>query len=348
VTVPVVLHNDPEQHVLILQDLGHLPNLAECFSRLFYAVPAQAQREKSANAIKPPLSSADWVRIGQKIGAFFAGLHQPDNVFMIQRLPYEDPDFLKHDGMAKLVLEAAIKPVNQHLRLFPHLFSTGDVDRQYQCLEENFARRTEEHEKVIALGDCWPGALLVGLGNPEGSPAVSVIDWEFASIGRGVNGDMAQLLAHIQIMRIAAGWLGDEYSTAIDAMLHGLTSEYRRRSQAIKASWLAKSASRAPHATSPTAILMRSAFLAHGAEMINTAFWKDWVCGGEHCCTNGRKEKHTCKLVQRMTEAGWWYLYHAMENEARFVEIENWETVRQDTFIVPMFYETGIAEAGIL
>jgi aminoglycoside phosphotransferase (APT) family kinase protein len=51
------------------------------------------------------------------------------------------------------------------------------------------------NEKAMVLGDCWTGAILVGI--IEDNPTVGVIDWEFASIGRGVDGDMAQFLAHI-------------------------------------------------------------------------------------------------------------------------------------------------------
>ena len=84
---------------------------------------------------------------------------------------------------------------------------------------------------------------------------------------------------------------------------------------------------------------MRSAFLAHGAEMINNAFWKDWVCTGHCCCGEQAEEKQSCKLIQAMVEKGWWYLFHAREQEPSFVNGKNWDEVRHESIILPMFSE---------
>ena len=258
---------------------------------------------------------------------------------MIRHEPYNDSHFLKHEGMLHLVLEVAIRPVKEQLLLFPQLFPENDVLTVYQRIEDNFTRETEDDEKVIALGDCWTGAVLVGAREPLLEPQVGIIDWEFASIGRGVNGDMAQLLAHLHLFLIAAAWQKRADSlAAINAILQGLTVEYRRRSHALNAPWLPKPTSSVPEPQSLTARLMRSAFLAHGAEMINTALCKEWPCGSKCCCDENMKDKQYCKLIQVMVKKGWWYLYHARD-EVRFVDAENWDMIRHESMILPMFLE---------
>jgi hypothetical protein len=343
VTVPVLLYHDQDEHVLIISDLGILPDLSECFGSLSSLPVNQVGTDNSTIRHSqgcPPISPAHGLMIGRKVGSFFAGLHQPANVDMICREPYNDPHFLEHDGMRDMVFEAAIKPVKEQLNLFPHLLPENTIAPVYQRLENNFTRRTEESEKVIALGDCWTGALLVDLGAPLASPQIGIIDWEFASIGRGVNGDMAQLLAHLSLFEVAAAWQGKpDLGDSIDAIIRGLTAEYRRQNQSFKPPWLAGSVSLAPDADSVTARVMRSAFLAHGAEIINNAFWKEWVCGSAQCCGTENQGKEHCKLIESMVQKGWWYLYHAQEDETGFVQEENWDAIRDENILLPMFYE---------
>jgi hypothetical protein len=286
------------------------------------------------------ISPAEGLGIGQKVGSFFAGLHHPKNVCMIQSEPYNNTHFLRHDGMRDMVLEAAIRPVKEQLDLFPHLLPQDAIATVYQLVEDDFTRQTQEDEKVIALGDCWTGALLVGLGNSLAAPQVGVIDWEFACVGRGVNGDMAQLLAHLRLFGIAAAWQGKTDSrAAIDGIIQGLTTEYRRRSHALKHFSLAESDSLAPEPHSWTARHLRSAFLAHGAEMVNNAVGKDWVCDSVLCCGKEFKGKPQCKLVQEMVMTGWWYLSHAQEDDAAFVTQQNWDAVQHEHILSGMFYK---------
>ncbi len=230
--------------------------------------------------------------------------------------------------MLEMILQAAIRPVKEQLSLFPHLLPKNAISTMYQRVEDSFTRKTEQDEEAITLGDCWTGALLTGLNEAPAGPQVGIIDWEFASVGRGVNGDVAQLLAHLHLLEIAAGLQGQTDSlAAIDALLQGLTAEYRRRSQALNHCWLANSVSVAPGPHSLTARLMRSAFLALGAEIIDNAFWKDWVCDSEGCCSQRYQGKQHCKLIQKMVQTGCWYLYHAEEDEVKFVSNENWRAI---------------------
>ena len=66
---------------------------------------------------------------------------------------------------------------------------------------------------------------------------------------------------------------------------------------------------------------MRSAFLSHGAEIINNAFWKRWICKSELCPLKERGhtgEIHACALIIRMVERGVWFLRMAGEGMEHF------------------------------
>jgi len=93
--VPGLLHHDQEEHVLIISNLGFRPNLSECFGNLCGITFA---KEAPENLITPPklgkftpISPAEGLMIGQKVGSFFAGLHRPRNVAMLRSAPYKDP-----------------------------------------------------------------------------------------------------------------------------------------------------------------------------------------------------------------------------------------------------------------
>jgi hypothetical protein len=343
VTVPVLLYHDEEEHVLIISDLGILPNLSELFGHLMGMPLAKKVGEKSSapsRMVPISISPVEGLTIGQKAGSFFAGLHQPENVAMIAGAPYNDPYFLKQDGMLDMILDSAIKPVKEQLCLFPHLTSSSTAARVYRYLEDNFTRTPKDDEKVIALGDCWTGALLIGLEGTPAAPQVGIIDWEFASVGRGIDGDMAQLLAHLSLFEVAATWQGNLNSrAAVAAIIQGLTNEYRRRNQVLNPLYVGQSASLAPEPYSLGARILRSAFLTHGGEIVNNAFWKEWACESSLCCGKEAKGKRHCMLIQAMVKRGWWYLYHAQENENEFVSRQNWDSIRSERVLFPMLYD---------
>ncbi len=56
--------------------------------------------------------------------------------------------------------------------MFPH----GAVSMIYHRVENDFTSTADDDEKMIALGDSWTGALLIGMGNLTGPPDVAVID----------------------------------------------------------------------------------------------------------------------------------------------------------------------------
>ena len=86
------------------------------------------------------------------------------------------------------------------LKLFPDLISDKAAEHLFSLVIDDFERNEPEEELSFVLGDCWTSAVLSNIHDQTG-----VIDWEFTSFGRGPHGDMAQLLAHLELLRISAG-----------------------------------------------------------------------------------------------------------------------------------------------
>lgn len=342
-SVPVLLYHDLDEHILITSDLGRLPNLSECFGDLQNACSKDGTTKPclgTTDCKNGSLSPAAGLTIGQRIGSFFALLHDPQNVKMIGAPPYNDVHFLTHKNVLNVVLEQAIKPVLGQLRLFPHLATFSEASAVYGNVEADFLRKAVAEERVIALGDCWTGVLLIDVQGPPNEICVGVIDWEFSSIGRGVNGDIAQLLAHLHLFQLAAAWHNHTANLAVlSGIVMGLTTCYREQSEAIRAKWLPGPGPSIPEPDSLCIRVMRSAFLAHGAEMISNAFWRDWACDSVGCCGRASTKKEHCKLVRRMVERGWWYLQHAKENGESFVQDSNWAAIQHERMVLPLFYD---------
>ena len=179
----------------------------------------------------------------------------------------------------------------------------------------------------------WTGAILAG--TEENDPITGVIDWEFACLGRGVNGDMSQLMAHLHLFKLAAEGRGEELLLqGITSLIQSITSTYHEQSIKEAAKWM-------PGPVTPLntlqATVMRSAFLAHGAEIVNCAFWKAWPCDDKGCGQPHPAERRDCRLIQRMIQVATWYLDRAGEDEAKFADTPNWDKLRDDPFITPLF-----------
>lgn len=128
------------------------------------------------------------------------------------------------------------------------------------------------------VGDLWPGGVL--LGNSDGpNIVIGVIDFEFSSLGRGLNGDMAQLFAHLHLHLLGSL----EGSPAHVALIASIGSTYSREYRTLGSPWAlpASEAGKSPlsalPASSTSAQVLRSAFLRHGREMINNAFERGWI-----------------------------------------------------------------------
>ena len=182
-----------------------------------------------------------------------------------------------------------------------------------------------EEELSFVLGDCWTSAVLSNIDDQTG-----VIDWEFASFGRGPHGDMAQLLAHLELLRISAGQDDGKHFPIhlrnITILLKGLNSAYFETVSSL-----------IDNHPEMEATISRSARLSYGAETINGAFRKKWKCVAPSCPSRDDHgpEAHKCLLVRRMVEQGLWYLRHADENTQGALwpnyEGTNWSMSLQDS-----------------
>lgn len=335
VEVPTLLHHDLEEHVPIVSDIGPLPNLSEIFSSLGGYTPLVSPASVSVPeyALGTPLGY--YAIVGRKIGSFFARLHSPYSLSCIINSPRHGTEFLSNPTMRDIVLDHAIRPLKAQLELFPRILSASEAKILYQRVEDNFVRSPPMKERAMVLGDCWTGAILVGA--MEDGPMVGVIDWEFASIGRGVDGDMAQFLAHLQLFQLAASWHEQSIQhQALELLTGELTTAYRRQSITEEVKWAGEGK---PAAASLQARMMRSAFLGCAAEMINCAFWKVWPCESPRCGTPHPTEQEGCKLIQQMVEKAVWYLRLAGDDEMEFVKEQNWLTTQVDGYIRRLFQE---------
>ncbi|KIW32440.1 uncharacterized protein PV07_03987 [Cladophialophora immunda] len=308
VTVPRLLLHDPTDHVLVLSDLGPLPDLSKVFIELGGFTPDAAG---AATAWQPPPSSpclghtldaheiARYRRIGEKLGTFFACLHRPSSVHSVLGALHTQGDgqqqrprdtFPSLPEMKTAIHDHVIKPIRAHLLKFPSLLNEAEAETLFAAVEADFLRPTPLEEQCVVLGDCWTGAVLVDLGVATGEPnvdtdvddvdvGVGIIDWEFASIsGRGVNGDVSQFLAHLELLRVAAHTHPPGYArghlSAVNAIIEGFISQYKPAQT--------RRFVRDGDSDDDDRVL-RSAYLLHGAELINCAFWKTWICADPAC-----------------------------------------------------------------
>jgi hypothetical protein len=343
VSVPAVLYHDRDAYVLVLSDFGRLPNLSDVFGDLgghtfgietpkFYhdLIPAKTQNLTTDQ-------TAFFRNVGSRLGQFFSCLHRPESC--AKALAQYPPNHFRIPEIRDAVLELAITPVGNQIQLFPDLASREEARTFAQWLVEDFKRETLGDERSFILGDSWTGAVLTSsrlIPNNPTAYTVGVIDWEFAGIGRGVHGDMSQFLAHLELLRISAQqnsvFLG--HLQAVEIMIDSLTSAYSRASGTEKDHSYPRDkiqTLRPRDSSCLAAKKMRSAFLSHGAEMINVAFWKEWVCVSSDCPgeKDGQhtKTQHECILVRRMVEQGLWYLRHACKDVVTFCLDKNWKDI---------------------
>jgi hypothetical protein len=287
VNLPALLHHDTEQHVLVLSDLGSLPNLSDIFAQLGGHAPGPQPNLDIPRTIFPDLlakSSAtrqsSFSSIGDHLGTFFATLHSRTTYTKI--LWQHRIEHFQVPAIKQIILNHAIKPVRDQLKLFPDLLSPEEADIITDLLVEDFQRDTLDDERSFVLGDSWTGAVLVdadSLTSPAttdtSSPRVGVIDWEFATFGRGLHGDIAQLLSHLEALRISARQspIFDQQLQALDDLIAAMINSYT------------ETTSLAMEELSEHVLI--SAVLTHAAEMVQIAFWKRWRCVTEACPVHG-------------------------------------------------------------
>ncbi|KAJ9603791.1 hypothetical protein H2200_011977 [Cladophialophora chaetospira] len=255
VMVPKLLHHDPTNHVLVISDLGDLPDIFKIFIDLGGVTPgltiATTEPLSHAPKLGHPLALSEittFRTVGQQLGSFFARLHDPGTKHSVTKLGNVIHSL---PAMKNTVHEHAIKPLLSQLLKFPSLFDKEEAD---------FLRTTPPAEQCVVLGDSWTGAVLLDLSLEVGDVGVGVIDWEFSNTeGRGVNGDVSQFLAHLECLRVTAHTrektLVSGHLPALNAIMEGIVQKYR-----------------IVNTKGFDDCILRSTLCSYGAEIINVAF----------------------------------------------------------------------------
>jgi hypothetical protein len=142
----------------------------------------------------------------------------------------------------------------------------------------------------------------------------TLVDWEFGQLnGRGVDGDLAQFLAHLHCEQLS----------------HPRTSALHRAVSALSLRFCAGYASRAGlrlrrRVDDETLRLMRWAFITHGREMVNQA------------CESYKGNERFDEIFK----VGVWYLERAGDNVEEFLEEDNWkELEKEDGMMLQSLFE---------
>lgn len=299
VTVPSLLHHDPQHHVMVMSDLGQIPNLSEVFSVFGgytpNAIPAavvQAINRYDDNQYE--LHRKYHSTVGTRLGTFFALLHSQRTLSEVLRWTSATGVELHNSELLDSVHEFAIKPIESRLALFADLIPVSrSASMLYERIGSDWLRKTREDEKSFVLGDCWTGAVLVSPPIHDKSRVhnvnhtVGVIDWEFASIGRGPHGDISQFLAHLELFRHTAVWRKSEHHVhMLDTIISSFVRAYKDVSSSDQSQVnrrVAGDSKASPDPASLSARMIRSALLMLASEMFNCAFWKVWPCFEPSC-----------------------------------------------------------------
>lgn len=328
IKAPQVLKHDVEEHVLAITDLGNLPNLQELFFELggytnFRGPPRTFPTQLTGSASERAFFSA----VGSRLGEFFALLHSPETLQLVASTPDLGLDYLANPDIETAVVKITAQAREDQLMQFPDLLNP-DHERLFQAIREDQARPLADDEKSLVLGDCWPAAVLVGSETQTSEPEIGIIDWEFAKIGRGLHGDIAQLLAHFELFRIAAEHQGKSaYVGIIDTMVQHLMESYARESARLQAQWT-QDQQRYMYYT-----VLRSSLLSQACEMVNCAFWKVWHCEDRACVLDDGAHMTTpsdCVLIKKMIARAIAYLVFAQMTTADFAESRNWQALMEE------------------
>ena len=207
------------------------------------------------------------------------------------------------------------------------------------------------------MGDCWTGAILLspflfptsppipssstplpasaplhhradsGVAFPIFPPPdppvgsrLAVLDFEFATLhrARGLDGDIAQLLAHLLLyVSLATHHRNRPLYAAAAGLVDGVVRAYVDVSREEGAWWI-----RAMQEGEGKEV-RRKVLSGVGVEMVCAGMWREWVC---RCCGGGggrmgRKEE--CELVREFVGEGVRYLRTAVEEDDPGLEEED-------------------------
>lgn len=303
--VPHLLYHDQDSHILILSDLGDLLTLSEHIS---------SQKILSGDVV------AFYQSVGVRLGSFFAALHSNHSLQLVGK---KRMDELRNPDVKGFIYNEVVVPIEACLKRF----NIPDASQLYRRVESDFRRDNKIEEQSLVVGDLWPGGILLGKVDAL-EDVLGVVDWEFASLDRGLNGDMAQLFAHLHL-HLLASTEGSVAQTALETLITSISSTYRRQCRILGSAWTlpaslgsVDSPCSAPVFSSGGACVLRSAFILHGREMISNSLLQKWPC---KCC--GDSQQQNCALLTKMVNKGAWYLRRGGDNEVEFVGEENWREI---------------------
>jgi hypothetical protein len=286
-----------------MSDLGYLQNLS-CKLR------ALQNTSKSPEEI-----STTYCRIGTRIGSFFADLHCPSTASTIgsERLAtFHNPD------AKAAVYENNVGPLHGYLTSYGGIHDSAQLASRVTA---GFTALNDE-APVFSFGDAWTGAVILseeGPGECSGSTgAIGIVDWEFASKGRGLNGDMAQLLADLQSYLLESEGTAEPMYMAAKALIDSIVGSYHRHSRSNGSPWILQQTTEAgsmEDLPDSLAEVLRSAFILHGREIIIAAFTGSWTC---KCCGSGDEKTNTCAVRKAKVEKGVGYLRAAGDDILQF------------------------------
>ena len=307
-----------------MSDLGRCSDLTNWLAKGGMAPVEQpfAPKQNQSSALIP-FDEGTAREVGEHIGRFLATLHSPETYELI--LAKQLARFHRTDSDEEnLIRDITVIPIQGHLDRYG-IEHASELSRRVRA---DFERVNQDWERSFIIGDTWPGTFLIGR-SPDGQLFVGAVDWEFARIGRGVTGDVAQLLAHLHLHLLAARE-GSTHRAAVICLIMAMTSSYRRVSKVKGSKWTEViSAEMGP---TPAIKALRSVYLLHGREMINCAIENAWSC---QCC--GSKIREGCSLRKTMVEAGAWYLQMAEENDERFAK--KLATLTEETVVAGLFHD---------
>ncbi|MCJ1429514.1 hypothetical protein MMC29_007429 [Sticta canariensis] len=298
VLVPHLLYHDQDSHVLILSDLGDLLTLREHIS---------GQTILSGDV-------AFYQSVSVRLGSFFAVLHSNHS---LQVVGNKRMDELQNPDVKGFIYNEVVVPVEACLKRF----NIPDASQLYRRVESDFPRENRMEEQSLVVGDLWPGGILLSkVDAPE--DVLGVVDWEFASLERGLNGDMAQLFAHLRL-HLLASTEGSLAQTALETLLASISSTYRHQCRILGSAWTLPGSPRFVDSPCAASVFtLRSAFILHDREIINNALLQKWPC---KCCEDSQYQN--CALLTEMVNKGAWYLRRAGDNDVEFVGEENWREI---------------------
>ena len=196
VSVPWFRHYDADARVLIVDDLGDLPDLG---AWLYARAPGRTRRQRQDFDLRAERRGR---RIGRYISALHVRWHGDAGVAAMfdNRSVQETRLLVQYRAVGELLARAGV----------PDADALG-------AKAANLGERLLEPGRCLIHGDLWPRSLLCG---PE---YTRVIDWEFAHFGQPAQ-DTGHLAAHLWMLRHRAPT--PEAARAVEAFASGFARAY--------------------------------------------------------------------------------------------------------------------------